>query len=159
MSPEAVETSVTSSITVEAPAERAFSVFTDEFGSWFPREYNLLAVDIAERTFEARAGGRITDTGSDGTTCSWGRVLAYEPPERVVFSWDISPQWQVEGDPGKTSEVEVRFIPESDGVTRVELEHRHLERHGDGWEQLRDSIAGEGGWPGCLAKYAERVGA
>jgi uncharacterized protein YndB with AHSA1/START domain len=157
MSPEAVETSVTSSITVEAPAERAFSVFTDEFGSWFPREYNLLAVDIAERTFEARAGGRITDTGSDGTTCSWGRVLAYEPPERVVFSWDISPQWQVETDPAKTSEVEVRFIAEGPERTRVELEHRHLDRHLDGWQGLREGVDGGDGWPLYLRRYAELI--
>ncbi len=75
MSTEAVETSVRNSIVVDAPIERAFSVFTEDFGSWFPREYNLLEVDIAERTFETRAGGRITDRGADGSECSWARVL------------------------------------------------------------------------------------
>jgi uncharacterized protein YndB with AHSA1/START domain len=89
----------------------------------------------------------------------WAHVLAYEPPDRVIFSWDISPRWQVETDPARTSEVEVRFAEEAPGRTRVDLEHRSFERHGEGWEQLRDSIAGEGGWPGCLQLFAQRVGA
>jgi len=157
MSPEAVETSVTSSIVVDAPIDRAFSVFTEGIGSWFPSEYNLLAVDIAERTFEPRVGGRITDRGTDGTECSWARVLEYQPPDRVVFSWDISSQWQIETDPDKTSEVEVQFTSEGPEQTRVDLEHRNLERHGPGWEQLHESVAGEGGWPGCLQRFADRV--
>jgi uncharacterized protein YndB with AHSA1/START domain len=86
-------------------------------------------------------------------------VLAYEPPSRVVFSWDISTRWDIESDQERTSEVEVLFSPENGGHTRVELEHRNLDRHGDGWEQLRDSIAGDGGWPGCLAAFSERVAA
>lgn len=158
MSPEALETSVRSSIVVDAPIDRAFSIFTEGIGSWFPSEYNLLEVDIAERTFETRVGGRITDRGADGSECSWARVLEYEPPDRVVFSWDISPQWQVEADPDKTSEVEVRFTSEAPDRTRVDVEHRNLERHGPGWEQTRESVAGEGGWPGCLERFAERVG-
>ena len=89
MSTETVETSIRESLSVDAPRERAFSVFTEVLDSWFPREYNLLAVDIAERTFEPREGGRIFDRGTDGSECSWGKVLAYEPPERVVFAWAI----------------------------------------------------------------------
>jgi uncharacterized protein YndB with AHSA1/START domain len=114
-------------------------------------------VPIAERVFEPRVGGRVYDRGADGSECHWARVLAYEPPTRVVISWDISPQWQVETDPARTSEVEVRFFSEGSGRTRVELEHRHLDRHGDGWQQLHDSVNGEGGWPGCLRKYAEAL--
>jgi uncharacterized protein YndB with AHSA1/START domain len=159
MTTHTTDTTVRSSIAVEAPIERAFSVFTEGIGSWFPREYNLLDTEIAERTFEPRAGGRIYDRGTDGSECSWGRVLAYEPPDRVVFSWDISPQWQVEGDPEKTSQVDVRFIADGSDRTRVELEHRNLDRHGPGWEQLRESVAGEGGWPGCLRRFAERLAA
>ena len=153
----ASDTSVQYSIVVDAPIERAFSFFTEGLGQWFPPEYNILPVEIAERTFEPRAGGRITDRGTDGSECTWGRVQAYEPPERVVFSWDINPQWQIETDPDRTSEVEVRFIDEGDGRTRVELEHRNLDRHGEGWEQTRESIAGPGGWSGCLQRFAERV--
>ena len=159
MSTQAADTSVRASIVVEAPLERAFSVFTDDIGTWFPREYNLLDVDIAERVFEPRAGGRVYDRGVDGSECHWARVLAYEPPQRVVISWDISPRWQIETDPEKTSEIEVRFIPEAPERTRVELEHRNLDRHGEGWEQTRESVAGEGGWPGCLRAFGERAAA
>ena len=159
MSTQATDTSVRSSIVVDAPVERAFHVFTEGLGTWFPSEYNLLPFEIAERVFEPRVGGRIYDRGADGSECSWGRVLAYEPPDRVVFSWDISPRWDIEPDPEKTSEVDVRFVPEAEGRTRVELEHRNLDRHGEGWEQTRASVAGEGGWPGCLQRFAERLAA
>jgi DNA-binding transcriptional ArsR family regulator/uncharacterized protein YndB with AHSA1/START domain len=156
---DATATSVQTSIVVEAPIERAFMVFTEDIGSWFPPEYNLLEVDIAERVFEPRDGGQIYDRGTDGSECHWARVLAYEPPNRVVFSWDIDPRWQVETDHDRTSEVEVQFVAEAPERTRVELEHRNLERHGEGWEQTRESVGGEGGWPGCLQRFAERVAA
>ena len=159
MSTQDTSTAVRSSIVVDAPQARAFSVFTKGIGSWFPAEYNLLPTPIVERVFEPRAGGRIYDRTEDGRECHWGRVLAYEPPDRVVFSWDIDPRWSVEQDPARTSEVEVRFVVESSDRTRVELEHRHLERHGEGWEGLRDAVGGDGGWPGCLRAYAERAGA
>ena len=158
MSTPASATAIRHEIVVDAPIERAFSVFTDGFGTFKPREHNMLGVDIAESVFEPHAGGRVYDRGVDGSECQWARVLAYEPPDRVVISWDISPQWQIEADPARTSEVEVRFTEDAPGRTRVDLEHRHLERHGEGWEQLRDSVAGEGGWPGCLRAFAERVG-
>jgi uncharacterized protein YndB with AHSA1/START domain len=144
---------------VDAPIDRAFSVFTDDFGAFKPREHNLLSVEIAETVFEGRVGGNIYDRGVDGTECRWARVLAYEPPDRVVFSWDISPQWQIEADPARTSEVEVRFISEAPERTRVELEHRNLERHGEGWEGVREGVGGDGGWPLYLSRFAERAAA
>jgi uncharacterized protein YndB with AHSA1/START domain len=159
MSTQAAATSVQTSIVVEAPIEHAFSVFTDGIGSWFPPEYNLLDTPIAERVFEPRVGGSVYDRGEDGSECHWARVLAYEPPTRVVISWDISPQWQIESDLEKTSEVDVRFTSEGPERTRIELEHRNLDRHGEGWEQTRESIGGEGGWPGCLRRLAERLAA
>jgi uncharacterized protein YndB with AHSA1/START domain len=159
MSTQAAGTSVQSEVVVEAPIERAFEVFTDGIGSWFPPEYNLLGVDIAERTFEPRVGGQIYDRGVDGSECRWGRVLTYEPPNRVVFSWDIDPQWQIESDPVRASEVEVRFSSEGADRTRVALEHRNLERHGDGWEGARDALTGEGGWAWCLQRFAEHIAA
>jgi len=94
-------------IVVEAPIGRAFRVFTDRFGDFKPPEHNLLGVAIAETRFEPQVGGHIYDRGIDGTECRWARILAYEPPDRVVFSWDISPYWQIEPDQSKTSEVEV----------------------------------------------------
>lgn len=155
MTTQAQETAVRSTIVVEAPIERAFRVFTEDFGSFKPPEHNLLGVEIAETIFEPRAGGHLYDRGVDGSECRWARVLAYEPPDRVVFSWDISPQWQLETDPEKTSEVEVRFVSETPERTRVELEHRNLDRHGEGWEGVREGVGSEGGWPLYLARFAE----
>jgi uncharacterized protein YndB with AHSA1/START domain len=159
MSTQASETSVRNSIVVEAPIERAFSVFTDGFGSFKPPEHNLLQVEIAETVFETHVGGNIYDRGVDGSECRWARVLAYDPPNRVVFSWDISPQWQIETDQDKTSEVEVRFIAEAPDRTRVELEHRNLDRHGEGWEASREGVGGDQGWPLYLDRFAEQVAA
>lgn len=157
MSTQTAETSVRTSIVVDAPIERAFSVFTEDFGRFKPPEHNLLGVEIAETVFEPRVGGHLYDRGVDGSECRWSRVLAYEPPDRVVISWDINPQWQIETDLDKTSEVEVRFVAEAPERTRVELEHRHLERHGEGWEPERDAVASEGGWPLYLQRYAEVI--
>jgi uncharacterized protein YndB with AHSA1/START domain len=159
MSTQATDTSVRTSIVVEAPIERAFSVFTEGFGSFKPPEHNLLDVEIAETVFEPRVGGHLYDRGVDGSECRWARVLAYEPPSRVVFSWDISPQWQIETNLEMTSEVEVLFTSEAPERTRVELEHRNLDRHGAGWETERDGVAGEGGWPLYLERFAEQVAA
>jgi uncharacterized protein YndB with AHSA1/START domain len=147
MSMHAAETSVGASVVVAAPIERAFSIFTDDFGRFKPREHNMLQVEIAETVFEPRVGGHLYDRGVDGSECRWARVLAYEPPHRVLFSWDISPHWQLESDLARTSEVEVRFVAEAPDRTRVELEHRNLERHGEGWESLREGVAGDQGWP------------
>lgn len=145
------------SIVVEAPIERAFKVFTEDFGSFKPREHNLLAVPIAETVFEPRVGGHVYDRGIDGSECRWARVLAFEPPHRVLLSWDISPRWQIETDPDKASEWEVRFIAETPGRTRLELEHRHLERHGEGWEGERAAVESDQGWPLYLRRFAERM--
>jgi uncharacterized protein YndB with AHSA1/START domain len=159
MTMQAESTSVRHEVVVEAPIERAFSVFTTDFGSIKPREHNLLGVDIAETVFEQREGGHVYDRGVDGSECRWARVLAYEPPNRVVISWDISPQWQVETDPEKTSEVEIRFVAETPARTRVELEHRNLDRHLDGWEAVRAGVDGQDGWPLYLRRYAELIAA
>jgi uncharacterized protein YndB with AHSA1/START domain len=155
MSVQVATTSVRTSIVVDAPIERAFSVFIEDFDRIKPREHNMLGVDIAETIFEPRVGGHIYDRGIDGSECRWARVLAYEPPHRVVFSWDISPQWQLETDIEKTSEVEVRFVSEGAERTRVELEHRNLDRHGAGWEGARDGVAADQGWPLYLQRYGD----
>lgn len=146
---------VKQSIVVGAPLSRAFKVFVEQFGNFKPREHNMLAVQIAETVFEARVGGFIYDRGVDGSECRWARVLAYDPPHRLLLSWDISPQWRIETDPEKTSEWEVRFTPETPDRTRVEIEHRGLERHGQGWEGVRDGVAGDQGWPLYLQRFAQ----
>jgi uncharacterized protein YndB with AHSA1/START domain len=141
-------------ITVRAPIERAFAVFTERFGDFKPPEHNLLRAPIAETVFEPRVGGHIYDRAVDGSECRWARILAYQPPDRVVFSWDISPQWQIESEPDNTSEVEVRFIAEAPALTRVVLEHRDIDRHGPGWRAVADGVADDAGWPLYLARYA-----
>jgi uncharacterized protein YndB with AHSA1/START domain len=151
---QATATTVRSSVVVDAPIERAFEAFTEDFDRVKPREHNLLGVEIAETVFEPRVGGYLLDRGVDGSECRWGRVLAYEPPHRVVFSWDISPRWQLETDVDRASEVEVRFIAETPQRTRIALEHRNLDRHGEGWDALRDGVGGDQGWPLYLQRYA-----
>lgn len=141
-------------VVVDAPIERAFTLFTERFGDFKPPEHNLLGVSLVETVFEPRVGGHIIDRAADGSECRWARILAYEPPNRVVFSWDISPQWQLETDHDLTSEIEVRFVAETPSRTRVELEHRHMDRHGPGWESVMDGVDGDEGWPLYLARYA-----
>ena len=145
---------VRSQIVVEAPIAQAFDVFTRRFGDFKPPEHNLLGAAIAETVFEPRVGGHIYDRAVDGSECRWARILAYEPPNRVVFSWDISPQWQLEADPDHTSEVEVRFISETAQRTRLELEHRYIDRHGPGWQAVSEGVGGGEGWPLYLTRYA-----
>lgn len=155
---ETTETAVRKQIVVNVPLDKAFAVFTERFGDIKPPEHNLLAAPIAETVFERRVGGHIYDRATDGTECRWARVLAYEPPDRVVFSWDIGPTWQLETDAANASEVEVRFVAETPERTRVELEHRHLDRHGPGWKSLADGVGNDQGWPLYLERYAGLVG-
>ena len=144
-------------VVVDAPIERAFRVFVERFGDFKPKEHNLLGAPITETRFEPHVGGHIYDLAEDGSESRWARVLAYEPPNRVVFSWDISPYWQLEADEANASEVEVGFVAETPDRTRLELEHRNLDRHGPGWEGVRDGVGDEAGWPLYLARYAEVV--
>lgn len=152
------DTSVRLDITVDAPQDKAFRVFTEQFDKIKPREHNMLGMPIVETVFEPLVGGHVYDRGEDGTECRWARVLAFEPPHRFVISWDITLAWQVETDLERTSEIEVRFVPEGTDRTRVELEHRNLERHGDGWTSMRDGVAGEAGWPLYLQRYGDLLG-
>ena len=151
---QAAETVVRRQITVNAPLEEAFTVFTDRFGDFKPPEHNLMSAPIAETVFEPRVGGHIYDRATDGSECHWARVLVYEPPQRVVFSWDIGPTWQLESDPENASEVEVRFVAETPTRTRVDLEHRNIDRHGPGWEAVSDGVGHDAGWPLYLDRYA-----
>jgi uncharacterized protein YndB with AHSA1/START domain len=157
MTTQTQDTTVRTEVVVDAPADRAFRLFTERFDRIKPREHNMLGVDIAESVFEPRAGGRVYDRGVDGSECQWGRVLAFEPPDRILFSWDINPSWRIETDLAKTSEVEVRFVADGPRRTRVELEHRHLDRHGDGWDGMRDGVRAEQGWPLYLERFAAAV--
>jgi uncharacterized protein YndB with AHSA1/START domain len=149
----AMTTTVRRQVVVNAPIDEAFKVFTERFGDFKPREHNLLRAPIAKTVFEPRVGGNIYDRAVDGSECRWARILAFDPPDRVVFSWDISPRWQLETNRELTSEVEVCFFAETPERTRVELEHRNLDRHGMGWESVRDAVDTEAGWPLYLQRY------
>jgi uncharacterized protein YndB with AHSA1/START domain len=138
------ETTVRTSIEVNIPPDRAFHLFTAEIGAWWDADKHILQAPLAEMEFQPFVGGQIIDRGSDGSECRWARVLAYDPPHRVIFSWDINLQWQPETDPDRCSEVEITFTELTPGTTRVQLTHRHLDRHGPGWESMRDAVAG--GW-------------
>jgi uncharacterized protein YndB with AHSA1/START domain len=149
------ETALRLSIEVAVSVDRAFEVFTTEFDSIKPREHNMLGEPIAETVLEPTSGGRLYDRGASGATCDWGRVLTFDPPNRLVLAWDISPRWQLETDRNRTSEVEITFTAIDATNTRVDLEHRNLDRHGDGWQGLRAGLEAPEGWPLYLERYAK----
>jgi uncharacterized protein YndB with AHSA1/START domain len=143
-------------VTVNAPIERAFRIFTESFTTWWPADYHIGQADMAEAIIEPREGGRWYERGVDGSECDWGHVLAWQPPHRLVVTWQINGQWQYDPDPEHASEIEVRFTPDGSDQTTVELEHRLLHRLVGG-EAIRDSISGGGGWSALLAQYAKAV--
>jgi len=159
MTTQAADTTARAEVLVGAPQERAFSVFTGGIDSWWPREHTIGEAALKEMVLEPKVGGRAYGIGVDGSESDWGRVLEFDPPNRIVVSWDITLQWKYELDHAKTSEFEVRFIPEGPDRTRVELEHRHLERHGDGWEAMRDAVGSPDGWQGGLELFAAAAAA
>jgi uncharacterized protein YndB with AHSA1/START domain len=133
-------------LTVAAPPDQAFSAFTEELGTWWPSEYTWSGDVLDTIAIEPREGGRCFERGPHGFECDWGRVLACERPRRLVFAWQISPRREPVPDPERASEVEVRFEPDGESGTRVELEHREFERHGDDAEGYRDALDSPQGW-------------
>jgi uncharacterized protein YndB with AHSA1/START domain len=149
---------VRQSIVVQAPQERAFAVFTEGMGSWWPLDSHVIGEKpVADAVMEPRAGGRWFERSQSGSECDWGRVLAWEPPHRVVLAWEISPDWRY--DPDIHTEVEVRFHAEGDGRTRVELEHRGLESFGERAQEMRGVFDSDGGWRMLLGRFAESAAA
>lgn len=148
---------VQKSVTVRTTPELAFEVFTAQFDKWWPRSHHIGKSPMKKATIEPRAGGRCYSDQTDGTECDWGTVLVWEPPHRLVLAWQIDGRWQYEPDLAKASEVEVRFTAAGDGVTRVDLEHRHLERHGADAPTIRTAIDSPGGWGSLLDLYAAEV--
>jgi len=154
---QAIEVPVRKSITVKASVEHTFQMFTDGIDSWWPREHHLGNAPMKREIIEGRVGGRCYSEQHDGTEWPWATVLVWEPPRRLVLAWQINPAWKFEPDLEKTSEVEVRFTPEADGSTRVDLEHRQFERHGAGWEGARSGVDTGMGWGWILAQFAART--
>jgi uncharacterized protein YndB with AHSA1/START domain len=148
--------SIKKTITVAAPQKTAFAVFTEKMTAWWPLStHHIAKVEATEAVLEPKVGGRWYERGTDGSECEWGHVIAWDPPGRLILAWQISGDWQF--DPKLITEVEVRFIAEGANRTRVELEHRNLDRFGALRDQVRASISSEGGWSGILALFAKAV--
>lgn len=144
--------SVRHEVVVDLPQDQAFWAFTD-LDRIKPREHNMLAVPVEQTVLEQHVGGDVYDRGVDGSVCRWGRVLTFDPPHTIAFSWDIGPDWQVATDLDRTSEVEVTFTAKDEQRTCVTLIHRHLDRHGAGWESMREGLDVKDGWPLYLVRY------
>jgi uncharacterized protein YndB with AHSA1/START domain len=158
----AEEAVVRKSVRVAAPIERAFSVFVEQMETWWPATHHIGKTPFEAIFVEPRVGGRWYERNAEGELCDWGKVLAWDPPHRVTFSWHVGPghdqpDWVCDPDPAKASEVEIRFTADGPSATLVELEHSKLDRHGDGWEQLRGVFESPGAWEGILAMYAKAV--
>jgi uncharacterized protein YndB with AHSA1/START domain len=158
MTMEATGLVVRKSISVEASQEHAFKVWTEGLDSWWRRDHHIGEAEMAEAVLEPREGGRVYERGVDGSECDWGRVLVFEPPSRLVVSWQINGDWKYDPDMSRASEYEVRFIAEGPTSTRVEFEHRHLERHGEAAQKLFEAFDSDGGWMGALRSFADAAG-
>jgi uncharacterized protein YndB with AHSA1/START domain len=144
---------VRKSITVKADAAHAFAVFTGRIGNWWPHTHTIGTSPQKAIVLEPREGGRWYEIGADGSQCNWGKVLAWEPPTRVLLAWQINADWKY--DPDLITEVEVTFTSLGRDLTRVDLEHRNLERFGDKVETVRTAIDSEGGWTQIIKLYGE----
>ncbi len=142
-------------LVVDAPIEKAYDVFTIGIDSWWPRTHHIGKGELAQQVIEPRAGGRCFGREADGTECPWGTVLVWDPPRHFAFSWEISLNWQRETDPDRASRVDVTFASASADRTDVTLVHSDFEKHGAGWESMRDSVQSEGGWAELVNAYAK----
>jgi uncharacterized protein YndB with AHSA1/START domain len=156
-------TVVRRSVTVEAPIERAFKVYTEQCGRWSPPDHHLGSADLADVVIEPRVGGRWYEKGVDGSECDWGQVLAFDPPNHVALTWQINAPdgpgrgWRYDPDAERASRIDVRFVAEGPTTTRVELEHSQLDRHGEHWQLIATGVADSDGWELSLDLYATFV--
>ena len=156
MAPEAAPAAaVKRTIHVNVPIEKAFKVFTERMGRWWPATHHVGGTPFKDILIEPRVGGRWYEINVEGAECIWGSVLAWEPPKRVVLSWHLQPDWSFNGDMARASEVALEFLAEGLESTRVEFEHRRLEKHGEGWTKMREQVGAPGGWPAILSLYVE----
>jgi uncharacterized protein YndB with AHSA1/START domain len=139
------------SLVVKADVERAFTVFTSRMGSWWPRSHSTAASPQVDVIVEPRAGGRWYERGEDGSETEWGKVLQWAPPARVLLAWQLDGNWKY--NPACSTEVEINFTAVLAGGTRVDFEHRHLERLGDNANAIRERL--NSGWGGILDLYAK----
>jgi len=147
---------VRKTISVQAPLVVAWRVFTEQMGTWWPLTvYKIGRAKAVDAILEPHVGGRWYERGDDGSTCDWGRVVSWEPPSRLVLSWDVTADWQY--DPDLKTEIEVRFIRESEDVTHIEFEHRKLDRYGARRDEMRRIFETDGDWGRLLAMFAARA--
>jgi uncharacterized protein YndB with AHSA1/START domain len=151
------EAVVRKSIRVHVPIERAFSVFVEQMETWWPAAHHIGGNPFQSIFVEPRVGGRWYERDAQGNECYWGQVLAWDPPRLVTFSWHLGPDWKVEPDLAKASRVAIRFTSEGASATLVELEHSGLERHGEGYQQMRALLDGPNAWSLTLAEFAKAV--
>ncbi len=156
------EAVVRKSVRVEASVERAFSVFVEQMETWWPATHHIGTTPFETIFIEPRVGGRWYERNATGAECEWGSVLAWDPPRCVRLSWHVGPghdkpDWTFDPDKSRASEVEIRFSPQGPQSTLVELEHSKLERHGEGYQQLRALFDGPGAWAGILEHFATRI--
>ena len=154
---QSIDIPVRRTISVSASVERAFRVFTAEFDTWWPRSHHIGKSPMKKAIVEGKVGGRCYTEQEDGTEFDWGRVLVWELPHRILLAWQITPEWGYQPDVAQSSEVEIRFSPVAGGGTRVDLEHRHFERHGSGAPTMRTAVDSPNGWTGVMQFFAERV--
>ena len=147
---------ITGSVSLAVPVEKAFAVFTGAIDSWWPHQYHIGSTEVAEVVLEPRVGGRWYERGVDGSECDWGRVLVWEPPQRIVFTWQINGSWQFDPEPAAASEIEARFRAAGPDHSVVDLEHRYFERL-EGGEVIREAVSGGGGWSRLLHGFATVV--
>lgn len=158
MTRQDAEDTIRLTVTVNAPKERAFYVFTDGLADWWPSEYTWSQNMVEAMTIEPRKGGRCTERGPHGFECDWGRVTVWNPPHQLAVFWQISPDRVPEPDPARSSDIEVRFITEGASQTRIEFEHRGFGRHGEGAAGYREAMGSEYGWPYILDRFVAAVG-
>jgi uncharacterized protein YndB with AHSA1/START domain len=144
---------VRKTIQVKASQERAFEVFTAGMGRWWVKGHSINTSPQQDVIVEPREGGRWYERGKDGSECQWGHVIEWDPPRRLLLAWQIGADWRF--DPALVTELEVRFTPEGPNATRVDLEHRNLDRFGEKAAETRASLDGAGGWTGLLKAFAE----
>lgn len=148
---------VSKRVTIHCGLEKAFTVFTDRMGAWWPATHHIGATPFRDIAMEHRTGGRWYEVNDHGEECQWGTVLLWEPPLRVVVSWHLGPDWQYDPAMERASEVEVTFRPETPDITHIELVHRCLERHGADYGKLRDEVDQPGGWSAVLESFKQKA--
>jgi hypothetical protein len=144
---------VRKTLSVRATPDRAFEVFTSGMDRWWPRSHHTGEAELKRVIVEPRAGGRWYEETTAGSEAEWGRVLAWEPPGRLLLAWQLGSDFRY--DPELITEVEVRFTDAGDGTTRVDFEHRNLERMGPKAPETRVALDSPDGWGGILGLFVE----